>query len=720
MTTSQNRKQNQLEDRGLSRSMQIKLAITAGVILLALIALIVTIGRIQNDYSDEYNQKILSQQRYDSRDIPARRGDITDRNGSFLATSTKVYNIIIDPSQINSDQENYLEPTVSLLSEVFGFDTGDLRNTIIEKSDSAYVRYAKDMTFDQKTEFETRRDELNNEFKKNGDSRRVYGIWFEDAYQRFYPNNSAASCVVGFSFGDGLEGSGGIEQYYNDELTGTNGREYGYLNDDSTLERVIKPAQDGNTIVSTIDINVQNIVEKYLLQFQTEMGSKTAACIIMNPKNGEILAMANSHPYDLNDPRDISAYYTPEELAAFDDQQMNDAWNAIWRNFCVTDTYEPGSTSKIFTVSAALEEGSITGSESYLCEGYKEVGGWKIRCNVHSGHGWLNVTESIMQSCNVAMMKIVEGLGKEKFTKFLHVFGFGQKSGIDLPGEPETSIFVRDPSEMYSSDLATNAFGQNYNCTMVQMAAAYASVLNGGSYYEPHVAKKILNSQGAVVTNIEPKLVRQTVSPATSAFIRNALYETVEEGTGKAAQIAGYHVGGKTGTAEKFPRDKKNYLVSFIGAAPIEDPQILCYVVVDEPNTDDQAHSTFASNIFNAIMREVLPYMNIFREGNDSDYAPYEPVYFGTGERPVDAASSEDAQTEENAAVPEETAAESVTEENTETGSSSEEQPSEPETKRAYDTEEYVDRAPDGADEDMLPGIPAGMEAETIPEFTGL
>lgn len=699
--------------------MQAKLAITGMVILLALIALIVTLCSIQGNYSDEYNQKILSQQRYDSRDIPARRGDITDRNGSFLATSTKVYNLIIDPSQINSNQENYLEPTITLLNEVFGFETAELRNLIIEKSDSAYVRYAKQMTFDQKTEFENRKEEINNEFKQNGDSRRVYGIWFEDSYQRYYPNNTAASCLVGFTFEDGLEGSGGIEQYYNDELTGTNGREYGYLNDDSTLERVIKPAQDGNTVVSTIDINIQNIVEKYLMQFQNEMGSKTAACIVMNPKNGEILAMANSHPFNLNDPRDISAYYTAEELAGFDDAQMNDAWNSVWRNFCVTDTYEPGSTSKIFTVSAALEEGTINGKESYLCEGYKEVGGWKIRCNVHSGHGWLNVTESIMQSCNVAMMKIVEGVGKEKFTKFIHIFGFGQKSGIDLPGEPDTAQFIRDPADMYSSDLATNAFGQNYNCTMVQMAAAYASVINGGSYYEPHIVKQILNSQGSVVNNIEPKLVRQTVSPATSAFINNALFETVEEGTGKAAKIAGYNIGGKTGTAEKFPRDKKNYVVSFIGCAPIEDPQVLCYVVVDEPNTDDQAHSTFATNIFRAIMYEVLPYMNIFREGDDSEYEPPEPVYFGLDKKEETEGAADAAR---SAAAQEEVSQEQVQENNAAEEIQSEGQHEEPETKRAYDTEEYVEHftPEEGEEVEMLPGTPPGLEAETVPEFTGL
>ena len=225
MKTSQT--ENQKPKYKWAEIVHFKLAIIKWIILLALIALVATLWYIQSEYSDEYNQKILSQQRYDSREIPARRGDITDRNGTFLATSTKVYNLIIDPSQINSNQEYYLEPTVGLLSEVFGYDKEDLRNLIAEKSDSAYVRYDKQLTFDQMTEFEARKEAVNEEFKKNGESRRVYGVWFEDSYQRYYPNNSTACNVIGFSYSEGHEGSGGIEQFYNDDLTGTDGREYG-------------------------------------------------------------------------------------------------------------------------------------------------------------------------------------------------------------------------------------------------------------------------------------------------------------------------------------------------------------------------------------------------------------------------------------------------------------------------------------------------------------
>ena len=710
MKTSQT--ENQKPKYKWAEKVYFKLAIIVGIILLAFFALGATLWYIQSEYSDEYNQKILSQQRYDSREIPARRGDITDRNGTFLATSTKVYNLIIDPSQINSNQEYYLEPTVGLLSEVFGYDKGDLRNLIAEKSDSAYVRYDKQLTFDQMTEFEARKEAVNEEFKKNGESRRVYGVWFEDSYQRYYPNNSTACNVIGFSYSEGHEGSGGIEQFYNDDLTGTDGREYGYLNEDSTLERVIKSAQDGNTVVSTIDVNVQKIVEKHIADFQKEMGSKTAACIVMDPNTGEVLAMANSHPFDLNNPRDISAYYTQEELDSFDDQQMSDAWNSVWKNFCVTDSYEPGSTSKVFTVAAALEEGSISGNETYNCEGFLEVGGWKIKCNVTSGHGELNVTESIMKSCNVAMMHIARGLGRDKFMKFLRIFGFAQKTGIDLPGE--ATGLARSAAETRQSDLATNAFGQNYNCTMIQMAAAYSSVINGGSYYEPHVAKQILNSQGAVIKNNEPKLVRQTVSSSTTAFLKNALFKTVcdDAGTGKVARIEGYDIGGKTGTAEKLPRDKKNYLVSFIGFAPVEDPQVLCYVVIDEPNTEDQAHSNYAQGVFKNIMYDLLPYMNIYREGDESSYGEFQYAVFGDTEETEDVGETASKKIEQEA---EHIESESVSE--NQTKAAVEEKKTEKETKPKAESSDRP--TPEEIEEEAeIPDALSDISmAETVPEL---
>lgn len=675
--------------------MQERLAIAVIAITLALFALIYVLYDIVENNRDSYNQIVLTQQDYDSRPLAYRRGDIVDRNGTYLATTEKVYNLILDPRQIMSDEEDYLEASVTALSTVLGYDAGELRTLITSNPDTAYVRYARQLSYDQKEAFETYQTETNKANSKADSKARVKGVWFEEEYKRVYPYNSLASSVIGFATSDGGGGNGGIEQSYNSALIGTNGREYGYLNDDSNLERVIKPAVNGNTVVSTLDVNVQNAVEKRIQEWMTETGSDHVGVVVMNPNNGEILAMAGESPFDLNNPREVSSRYTDAEIrqlgvkeavgdykrkhrntdqatitedqvtAHYTEDEIRSlglqvAWNQEWRNFCVSDTFEPGSPSKIFTVATALEEGIVTPSDSFYCDGYQEVGGFPIKCTAYikGGHQNISLAESLMVSCNDAMMQIAAKTGTPLFTKYQRLFGFGTKSGIDLPGEPDTSGLLYTADTMKPVDLATSSFGQTYNCTMVQMAAGFSSVINGGSYYEPHVVRQIVNEQGAVVKKIEPKLVRETVSESTSSFIRDALYRTVSEGTGKAAAVPGYKIGGKTGTAQKLPRSARNYLLSFCGFAPVDDPQVLVYVVVDVPHVEDQPHSTYASVIFQKIMSDILPYLNIFPET--------------------------DVQVDEEAAekLPE---SEGITEM---TGSESEEVPEE---SKVYDAEEYVD-----------------------------
>ena len=675
--------------------MQERLAIAVIAIMLALFALIYVLYDIVENNRDSYNQIVLTQQDYDSRPLAYRRGDIVDRNGTYLATTEKVYNLILDPRQIMSDEEDYLEASVTALSTVLGYDAGELRTLITSNPDTAYVRYARQLSYDQKEAFETYQTETNKANSKADSKARVKGVWFEEEYKRVYPYNSLASSVIGFATSDGGGGNGGIEQSYNSALIGTNGREYGYLNDDSNLERVIKPAVNGNTVVSTLDVNVQNAVEKRIQEWMTETGSDHVGVVVMNPNNGEILAMAGESPFDLNNPREVSSRYTDAEIrqlgvkeavgdykrkhrntdqatitedqvtAHYTEDEIRSlglqvAWNQEWRNFCVSDTFEPGSPSKIFTVATALEEGIVTPNDSFYCDGYQEVGGFPIKCTAYikGGHQNISLAESLMVSCNDAMMQIAAKTGTPLFTKYQRLFGFGTKSGIDLPGEPDTSGLLYTADTMKPVDLATSSFGQTYNCTMVQMAAGFSSVINGGSYYEPHVVRQIVNEQGAVVKKIEPKLVRETVSESTSSFIRDALYRTVSEGTGKAAAVPGYKIGGKTGTAQKLPRSARNYLLSFCGFAPVDDPQVLVYVVVDVPHVEDQPHSTYASVIFQKIMSDILPYLNIFPET--------------------------DVQVDEEAAekLPE---SEGITEM---TGSESEEVPEE---SKVYDAEEYVD-----------------------------
>ena len=708
--------------------MQEKLAITIILISLALFALIFVLYRIVNENSERYNKIVLSQrqQEYASRTIPYRRGDIVDRNGTYLATSEKVYNLILDPSQIMDKPDYYLEPTIQALVDVFGFDGNELRGLIQERPKQAYLRYknGRQLSYDQKTEFEQTEKERNAAYRKSDDDNqsrfRVTGVWFEDEYRRIYPYGSTACNVIGFASGDGSNGTGGIEQYYNDSLIGVNGREYGYLDEDANLEGVVKSAVNGRTVVSTIDVNVQNILQKYIDEWQTIVGSHVTAAIAMNPNNGEILGMATSNTFDLNNPRNTDGY-TEDELLALgkkeavgvyrrenpdqtitEDQVLDHysreevisygkqvAWNQLWRNFCVSDTFEPGSPSKILTVAAGLEEGILKGNEYFDCGGYLHVGDWDIKCTAYrrGGHGSLSLTESIMQSCNVAMMRIGAMMGRDIFTKYQTIFGMGQKTGVDLPGEADAAGLVYSADKMGPTELATNAFGQNYNCTMIQMAAALCSVINGGSYYEPHVVRQILNEQGSVVERKDPVLVRETVSQSTSDFLKEAMFQTVENGTGGAAKVAGYQVGGKTGTAEKQPRSAKNYLVSFAGFAPADDPQLFVYVVVDVPGFppgDQQAHSSFASNIFSKIMSEALPYLNVFPTGD----LP-EESQDANGQTPSEGI---------NTPAPSETGSE-------ENGESQPE-----ESQKVYETDEYVDTDGGSGIPDAVPGDPNAPE----------
>lgn len=602
--------------------MQEKLAITVLVIMLALFALVLVLYNIVKNKGDEYNQIVLSHQDYESRTIPYKRGNIVDRNGTYLAASEKVYNLILDPKQILEKDQNYeyLDATLDALQDCFGYNRDELRTVINEKKDSYYVIYEKQMKADQKEAFETLKKERNDEYKKlpveEGGKRRITGVWFEEEYKRVYPQNELACNVIGFALKDGSDGSGGIEQYYNQILMGVNGREYGYLNDDVNLERVIKPAKNGKTVVSTIDVNIQKICQKYIDEWQNEVGSNVAAVIVMDPNTAEILAMDTNIRYDLNNPYDLSPYYAQAELDAMDEKAKADAWYKMWRNFCVNDTYEPGSPQKAFTIAGAIEEGIITGYETFECGGKQQIGKWPVRCVARLGHGPITVMQGLMKSCNIVMMDVSRMEGKERFAKYQKIFGFGTKTGIDLPGEADTSGLVYDVNDMGAVDLATNSFGQNFNCTMIQMAAAYCSLINGGSYYEPHVVKQIINDQGAVVEKIEPKLVRETVSESTSNYIKEALFQTVSGvgGTAGAAIVEGYEVGGKTGTAQKQPRSAKNYVVSFAGFAPAYDPQVFVYVVIDTPHLigEEQAHSRFASEISSKIMAEILPYMSVF------------------------------------------------------------------------------------------------------------
>ena len=610
-----------------------KLALTFSVIVLALVGIMIRLVYINRVSGDQYTMKVLAQQDTNSITLPYKRGDIYDRNGTVLATSEKVYNLILDPGvlwEYHSDDaaKDCVEPPLQALVNYFGQDRAELDRIMQENADSHYVVLEKQLTKDEVEEFETAMEDSAN---------RIEGVWLEEDYIRRYPYDTLACNVIGYTV-SGNVGQYGIEQEYSETLNGENGRSYNYLNEDLEQEKSVRAATDGNSVVSTIDITLQQIVENAIAEFQEKYtdayregdGSKTAAAIMMDPNTGEILAMASNRVYDLNNPYDvvINGLYTEEEAENLTEEERLNALNELWRNFCVSDTYEPGSTAKPITIAAALETDAVHDGDTFLCDGNQTVGSHTIWCSKRVGHGIIDLQGSLMFSCNDALMQIAAKVGEEDFSKYQNMFNLGLRTGIDLPGEARTDSLLyysedTAPSEnlvMGSTDLATNSFGQNYNVTMIQMAAAFSACINGGYYYQPHVVKRILDSNGGTVQNIEPVVLREPISSKTSSLIRQYLYNTMygetdangNNATGKAARIAGYAMGGKTGTAEKIPRDKTNYLVSFIGFAPAENPEVVLYVVVDEPNAEKQSSSSFAMEIWKNIMEEALPYLNIY------------------------------------------------------------------------------------------------------------
>lgn len=588
-----------------TRKMKNKSIVLFLLVILMLFGLAIRMLYINSTSGEKYTVQVLSQQNHSSTVLPFKRGDILDRNGMVLATSVKVYNLILDPKVMLSEPK-YLEPTLKALTECFGYEDNTLRTLINENQAKSYIVYEKRLSYEKIEPF----IKLSNDTKNNPN---VKGVWFETEYERKYPYSTLACNVIGFTSA-GNVGTWGIEEYYNKELNGVDGREYGYVNSDNIMEKVTKAATDGYTLISTIELNVQTIVEKYIKQWKEEYNPENIGVIVMNPQNGEIYAMATDTVYDLNNPRDLSGLYTEEQLAAMTDEDKLNELNKIWRNYCLNDSFEPGSTYKPFTVAEALEEGVITETQTFVCDGSENVGGTDIGCSRRSGHGEINASQSIAYSCNDALMQIGASLGVDLFTSYQDRFNFGMKTGIDLPGEAscEGLLFTKD--NMKPINLATSSFGQSFNVTMVQLAAGFCSLINGGYYYQPHVVKEIINARGGVVKEVGVTPLKQNITKHTSDYVKAAMVGTIEEGTGGTASVAGYKIGGKTGTAEKLPRGNEEYVYSFIGFADYENPQVVCYVVVDNPKGENIT-SSVTSKLFSAIMTEVLPYLQVFPDG---------------------------------------------------------------------------------------------------------
>ncbi|MBP3234025.1 MAG: penicillin-binding protein 2 [Eubacterium sp.] len=574
---------------------------------------------------DKYSQRVLSQNNYESISVPFKRGNIYDCNGSILATSTKVYNLVLEPKNILSS-ERAEKATREALNKYFGI-TADEMNEYLKDSESWYEVVRKKLTYDEVKDFQA--------YVKTSEGSLVTGVWLQDEYERNYPYKELACHMLGFVV-SGNEGIGGLEGGYNSYLNGQNGRTYSYLGKDNNLQKSLEAPVDGDSLVTTIDVETQRIVQKNCEEFEAEMnGAKNISVLVMNPKNCEILALYNSHQFDCNNAYSmVPTKYQFEDAAGMSDEAFKamadglsddeklKALNELWRNYVVSDNFEPGSTFKPFTISGAMEDGIITGDEQFYCDGVQHIADYDINCHNVYGHGMLSVSEALEYSCNDCLMQIAALEGSTIFDKYQVLYGFGQKTNIDIAGESSDEdlySLVYHEDTLNPVELATSSFGQGVTVTMMQLGTAFCSVVNGGYYYQPHVVKQILDSDGNVVRSYDKILVRRTISEDTSAKMRQILKEVVEEGTGKKAIVEGYEIGGKTGTAEKIPRGNGKYILSFIGFAPVSDPQVVIYCVVNEPGVADQASSGAGTLLFNKIAEDLLPYMNVYRTGVASE-----------------------------------------------------------------------------------------------------
>lgn len=529
----------------------------------------------------EYEAAAKNQQinRYDIT-IPPNRGSILDRNNQVLAISTTVYNVALDSLQLAEVAElspEEQEKTLTTLCEYFPeLDYNTLKQYVTINPETGELYMNNHWKYLVKG--------IERSVKEELEAMNLKGVYFEKSSKRSYPLNSSACHLVGFTRGDA---QWGLEGYYNSYMEGTPGRSFILYNGADSVVHQDYDAKDGDTIITTIDYNIQKIAEEVVAETAAEWPAKNVAAMVMDPYTGEVYAMAESHSFDLNNPNEIPEWETDTKYTENWDQLSSEEQleylNTMWKNFCVSDTYEPGSIFKPMLVAAALEEGVITPNSSFQCNGYTDIGGYRIKCHLVSGHGNINVEQIMAQSCNMGVIQIANLLGADKFYEYQREFGFGDYTGIDLPGEAAGQLHSKE--SIGPTELATMSFGQTFNCTSIQVIAAFSSLINGGNLVKPHVVSQIVDADGNVVLENDTEVVRRVISEKTSAYMRTALKATVENGLAKKLQIDGYSIGCKTGTAEQGSRTNDDlWAPSNMSYFPAENPKYIVFTVINQPS----------------------------------------------------------------------------------------------------------------------------------------
>ena len=537
-------------------------------------------------FDAEYYQKRAEDLHKRERKIKAARGEIVDRNGVVLATNKTVCTISVIHSQIKEP-----ERVTEILAKELEMDQAEVRKRVEKVSSMEKVK--------------------TNVEKEVGDKIREYnldGVKVDEDYKRYYPYDSLASKVLGFTGGDN-QGIIGLEVKYEETLKGSNGTiltttDARGIELDAVAEGRIEPVA-GKTLEISMDYNIQKYCEQAAEKVMREKQADGVSILLMNPQNGEILSMVNVPEFNLNDPFELN---TGEELEG---EKLQDALNAMWRNRCINDTYEPGSTFKIITSAACLEEGVVTPEDTFSCPGYRMVEDRRIRCHKVGGHGSETFVQGIQNSCNPVFIDIGLRLGAERFYDYFQQFGLLDLTGIDLPGEAGT--IMHQVENIGLVELATISFGQSFQVTPVQMAVTVSSIINGGRRVTPHFGKAVLDREGNVLETLSYEEGSGVVSEKTSKTMQTLLEGVVANGSGKNAYIEGYSIGGKTATSQTLPRSANKYISSFIGFAPAEDPQVLGMVVIHNPQGIYYG-GTIAAPVLRSIFDNVLPYLGIEKQ----------------------------------------------------------------------------------------------------------
>lgn len=537
-------------------------------------------------FDAEYYQNLAESLHEREREIKAARGEIVDRNGVVLATNRTVCTISVIHSQVEDP-----ETVIRVLSGELEMDEAEVRKKVEKVSSMEKIK--------------------TNVDKETGDRIRDYdmaGVKVDEDYKRYYPYDDLASKVLGFTGGDN-QGIIGLEVKYEEYLKGTNGTiltvtDARGIELEGVAEDRIEPVA-GETLQISLDYNIQEYCEQAALKVLEEKQADSVSILLMNPQNGEIYAMVNVPEFNLNEPFELNTGTDGETLS---DEELQDELNRMWRNGCINDTYEPGSTFKIVTAAACLEEGVVSLDDTFVCPGYRIVEDRKIRCHKVGGHGTETFVEGIQNSCNPVFMDIGLRLGSDRFYDYFEQFGLLKLTGVDLPGEAGTIMHKRE--DIGTVELATMTFGQSFQITPIQLATTASSIVNGGRRITPHLGMAVLDDEGQVIEEFEYEAEPGIVSEETSETMQVLLEGVVSKGSGKNAYIEGYSIGGKTATSQTLPRSANKYISSFLGFAPADDPQIIGMVVIHNPQGVYYG-GTIAAPVLRSIYDNVLPYLGI-------------------------------------------------------------------------------------------------------------